>query len=39
MFKGTSNHFHITVTANWFENGSWQSRSAETWRYNLMYQP
>ncbi|MDE0836030.1 MAG: type II secretion system protein [Akkermansiaceae bacterium] len=31
--------FHITVTANWFENGSWQSRSAETWRYNLMYQP
>lgn len=31
--------FHITVTANWFQNGAWQSRSAETWRYNLMYQP
>jgi hypothetical protein len=31
--------FHITVTANWFQNGEWQSRSAETWRYNLMYQP
>lgn len=33
------NMFHITVTANWFQNGEWQSRSAETWRYNLMYQP
>jgi type II secretory pathway pseudopilin PulG len=33
------NMFHITVTANWFENGAWQSRSAETWRYNLVYQP
>ena len=31
--------FHISVTANWFENGAWQERSAETWRYNLMYQP
>lgn len=31
--------FHIKVTANWFENGAWQSRSAETWRYNPMYQP
>lgn len=31
--------FHITVTANWFANGEWQSRSADTWRYNLMYQP
>lgn len=31
--------FQITVTANWFQNGEWQSRSAETWRYNLMYQP
>lgn len=30
--------FHIIVTANWFENGAWQSRSVETWRYNLMYQ-
>ena len=33
------NMFHITVTANWFENGAWQSRSVETWRYNPMYQP
>jgi type II secretory pathway pseudopilin PulG len=31
--------FHIKVTANWFANGAWQERSAETWRYNLMYQP
>ena len=31
--------FRITVTAKWFENGAWQSRSVETWRYNLMYQP
>lgn len=31
--------YHITVTANWYQNGEWQSRSAETWRYNLMYQP
>ena len=31
--------FHITITANWFAKGDWQSRSAETWRYNLMYQP
>lgn len=31
--------FHITITANWFVNGTPQSRSVETWRYNLMYQP
>lgn len=31
--------FHITITASWFENNEWQSRSVETWRYNLMYQP
>jgi type II secretory pathway pseudopilin PulG len=31
--------YHIKITANWFESGAWQSRSAETWRYNLMYQP
>ncbi len=31
--------YHIEITANWFANGAWQSRSAETWRYNLMYQP
>lgn len=31
--------FHIKITANWYENGGWQERSAETWRYNPMYQP
>lgn len=31
--------FHIKITANWYENGEWQERSAETWRYNPMYQP
>jgi len=31
--------FHIEITAKWFESGEWQSRTAETWRYNLMYQP
>lgn len=31
--------FHIRITANWYENGAWQERSAETWRYNPMYQP
>lgn len=31
--------FHITITANWYASGAWQSRSAETWRYNAMYQP
>lgn len=31
--------FHIKITANWFEKGAWQERSAETWRYNPMYQP
>jgi type II secretory pathway pseudopilin PulG len=31
--------FHIRITANWFGNGAWQERSAETWRYNPMYQP
>jgi len=33
------NMFHIKITANWFANGAWQARSAETWRNNLMYQP
>lgn len=31
--------FHIIITAKWYENGEWQERSAETWRYNPMYQP
>jgi hypothetical protein len=28
---------HIKITAKWFENGTWQTRSAETWRNNLMH--
>ena len=31
--------FRVEITANWFDNGEWQSRSVETWRYNPMYQP
>lgn len=31
--------YHIHITANWFENGQWQTRTAETWRNALMYQP
>ncbi len=31
--------FHIKIIANWYENGAWQERSAESWRYNPMYQP
>ena len=31
--------FHVKIIANWYENGAWQERSAETWRYNPMYQP
>ncbi len=31
--------FHITVDARWFDNGSWQERSVDTWRYGRMYQP
>ena len=31
--------FRIEVTANWYEDGAWQSRSAETLRYGRMYQP
>jgi len=30
--------FHIKIIAKWYENGAWQERSAETWRYNPMYQ-
>jgi len=29
----------ITVTARWYQSGEWKERSAETWRYGLMYQP
>jgi hypothetical protein len=31
--------YRIEITANWFADKKWQSRSVETWRYNLMYQP
>jgi type II secretory pathway component PulJ len=31
--------FRILVTAYWFENGEWQQRDAETWRYARLYQP
>jgi type II secretory pathway pseudopilin PulG len=31
--------YRIQITANWYADGAWQSRSVETWRYNLMYQP
>lgn len=29
----------LKVEAKWFENGQWQNRSVETWRYGRMYQP
>lgn len=31
--------YHIHITANWYFDGKWHSRTAETWRYNMMYQP
>lgn len=31
--------YAITIDARWFDNGEWQSRSVETWRYGRMYQP
>jgi prepilin-type N-terminal cleavage/methylation domain-containing protein len=31
--------YSIEVEAKWFENGQWQKRSADTWRYGRMYQP
>lgn len=30
--------YHIRVDARWYENGEWQERSVETWRYGRMYQ-
>jgi len=30
--------YRIEVTARWYENGVWEERKAETWRYGLMYQ-
>ena len=31
--------FRIRITARWAENGRSEERSAETWRYGMMYQP
>ena len=31
--------FLIRIKAKWVENGRSQERSAETWRYGMMYQP
>jgi len=31
--------FHIEINARWFENGEWQERAVDTWRYGRMYQP
>lgn len=31
--------FRIRIHAKWIENGQSQERSAETWRYGMMYQP
>ena len=31
--------FRIRIKAKWVENGRTQERSAETWRYGMMYQP
>lgn len=31
--------YRIEIKARWFENGQWQDRSVETWRFGRMYQP
>lgn len=31
--------FLIIVTAHWYQNGAWNERSVETWRYGRLYQP
>jgi type II secretory pathway pseudopilin PulG len=31
--------YRIEIRAKWFENGQWQDRTVETWRYGRMYQP
>ncbi len=31
--------YSITVEAKWFENGAWNDRTVDTWRYGRMYQP
>ena len=31
--------YRIKIDAKWFDNGEWQERTVETWRYGRMYQP
>ena len=31
--------FRIRISARWYENGEWQEREIETWRYARLYQP
>ena len=31
--------YRIEVVARWYENGVWQERAVDTWRYGRMYQP
>lgn len=31
--------FRIHIKARWYENGEWQEREIETWRYARLYQP
>ena len=31
--------YRIGITARWYENGEWQERAIETWRYARLYQP
>lgn len=31
--------YRIEIIAKWFDNGQWQERMVETWRYGRMYQP
>ncbi|MES2474878.1 MAG: type II secretion system protein [Verrucomicrobiota bacterium] len=31
--------YRIEILARWYENGAWQERAVDTWRYGRMYQP
>ncbi len=31
--------YSIIVVAKWFENGAWNDRTVDTWRYGRLYQP
>jgi prepilin-type N-terminal cleavage/methylation domain-containing protein len=31
--------YRIRVTAHWYQDGAWNERVAETWRFGRMYQP